>query len=791
MATSTHQIQTLPKSTFSPVARGVVQRRCACGTHTPGGGACGACERKKGTLQRREANRAQGAADAPAAAIVGEAGPPTDLSGVAAYSSTHTASGRPLEPSVAAQYRSRLGPLIDAVRIHDDAGAAAMTRQEGAVAFTSGANIYFSASAYRPHSPAGRNLLSHELAHVWQQHRADGPPAGYQSRPGDRYEQEADRMAASEAFTPPGSIRVPTGARQRRTAMEQIATELRNAVDGWGTDEQAIFNALAGRTPAQIAAIEAAYAALSGGETLESRLRDELSGDELGRALSLLRGESAATEAARQIWDAVEGIGTDESSIYSAVAGRTAEQWQAIQDAYRQMANEGLIPRLQDELSSSEWAHLQTMLPGAAGGAVTADDRATVAANEIQRAVDGFGTDEDAIYSALTGRTPAELGEIAQRYRLLTGEVMETRLRDELSDSDYERVQLLLHPEAPPDRIARELRSAMHRPGTDESAIMAILTGRSPAELPAIRAAYQRLYGESLETRLRDELGGPDLAQAMQLLGFGLLKPADEIHVAVSGPGTDEERLFAVLTEISTSRATIESTIDDYAAKKHGDMLADIRDDLSGRDLTRAMELLHGVASTKDCTPSQRGVALAAISVAISHAQNAVTRLDSDITAGVLSDSVKDALMANFNPAGSLGDVTLARAAHVSGVLATVRHNMLTAGDLTCTSPSPLPCGTTDSCNNAATVAWTCSQPGSLVRLCPAFFVSDTRVTHLLHEFIHHVLIGEPDKAYQEDTEGKGTGVKYSELRLLNDSSARDSLTNADSYAELAEDLSR
>ena len=706
----------------------------------------------------------------------------------AAAADSSAAAGRPLEPSVAARYRPGLGALVDHVRIHDDSSGNATAAREGAVAVTSGRDVFFSAGTYQPHSAAGGELLSHELAHVWQQHRSDGPPEGYQSKPGDRYEREADHIAATGAFTQAFPLRSPKGGiRQRRTGPEQIATEIRHAVEGLGTDEQAIFNALSGRTPAEITQIEAAYLALSGGETLESRLRDELSGDDLSRALSLLRGESAASEAARQIWNAVRGMGTDEESIYAAVAGRTAEQWQAIQEAYRQLAEESLITRLQDELSSGEWRHLQSLLPGAEGGAVTPDDRATVAANQIQAAVAGPGTDEEAIYSALTGRTADELQEIAKRYRMLTGEEMDARLRDELTDSEYQRVQLLLHPLDTPERVAVALRDAVQGPGTNESAIMAILTGRPAAELPLIRAAYQRLYGESLVDRLRDELSGDDLAQALQLERAGVLEAADEIHLAVSGPGTDEERLFAVLREISVSNATVEATIDRYARKGYGDMLANIRDDLSGSDFERAMELLHGSTPTASCSPDQRRDGLESISVATSMAQNCIARLDADIAAARLSSDVSSALAANFNPGGAPGAVTVALAAQVGAVLTQARDELLTKGAVTCTSPVPMPCGTTDPCapnpNCSSFVsAWTCPSAGALVRICPAFFVcGGDHPSTMLHEFVHHT--GVRDQHYHWD-------AAFATLTPRGDGSSTDSLNNADSFAYLAKDLS-
>ena len=107
-------------------------------------------------------------------------------------------------------------------------------------------------------------------------------------------------------------------------------------------------------------------------------------------------------------------------------------------------------------------------------------------------------------------------------------------------------------------------------------------------------------YNEPLVDRLRGELGGPDLVQALQLLNTGLLEPADEIYIAVTGAGTDEERLFAVLTALNAQadpRLAIQKAVDSYRTKGYGDMVADITGDLSGaRARARAQAARHQAA---------------------------------------------------------------------------------------------------------------------------------------------------------------------------------------------------
>ena len=79
------------------------------------------------------------------------------------------------------------------VRIHDDSGAADLSKRLGAVAFTFGRDIFLAADAPDLHSAAGERMLSHELTHV-QQQRASGTTRPRRvSAPGSPAEREAAR----------------------------------------------------------------------------------------------------------------------------------------------------------------------------------------------------------------------------------------------------------------------------------------------------------------------------------------------------------------------------------------------------------------------------------------------------------------------------------------------------------------------------------------------------------------------------------------------------------------------
>jgi hypothetical protein len=104
--------------------------------------------------------------------------------------------GRGLDRSVSDHVGAALGDSLSDVRIHADGAAAALARSVSARAFTVGRDIFFGPGEYRPGSPAGRELLTHELVHVVQQR--DAAPSGplTVSQPGDALEREADDVAS-------------------------------------------------------------------------------------------------------------------------------------------------------------------------------------------------------------------------------------------------------------------------------------------------------------------------------------------------------------------------------------------------------------------------------------------------------------------------------------------------------------------------------------------------------------------------------------------------------------------
>ena len=116
---------------------------------------------------------------------------------------------------------SHFGRDFGDVRIHTDHQAAESARAVDARAYTVGQHIAFDHGQYRPHTPAGQQLLAHELAHTIQQRGLQRAANTALLDPGvnSRYEREAERAARSVSMPTisahpgaPAICRVPAAA---------------------------------------------------------------------------------------------------------------------------------------------------------------------------------------------------------------------------------------------------------------------------------------------------------------------------------------------------------------------------------------------------------------------------------------------------------------------------------------------------------------------------------------------------------------------------------------------------
>jgi hypothetical protein len=188
---------------------------------------------------------------------------------------------------------------------------------------------------------------------------------------------------------------------------------------------------------------------------------------------------------------------------------------------------------------------------GAKSGGYTqaqADRDAKTLYDATKGGLTGWGTDEDAIFRTLEGKSTSDIDLLRRSYRDHYEGDLDTVLRKELGGGDRERLEKLLKgtpgkapaetPPPPPagEDAAARLKKAVDGVGTDEGAIRDVLKDRSKPEIDELARVYQQRYGHDLRGRLKDELGGRDEVELVdQMFDKGKIDTAD--------PNANVERL--------------------------------------------------------------------------------------------------------------------------------------------------------------------------------------------------------------------------------------------------------
>jgi hypothetical protein len=149
-----------------------------------------------------------------------------------------------------------------------------------------------------------------------------------------------------------------------------------------------------------------------------------------------------------------------------------------------------------------------------------------------------------------------------------------------------------------PAAIARRVHDAIAGLGTDEEAVYAALSelNHDPALIAQVSRTYLADYGETVETAIRGDFSGAELATAMGLIRASGAADhtaiARQVHDAIAGLGTDEEGVYAALSQLNHDATAIADVARIYLAEYGETLEAAIRGDFSGSELSTALGMI-------------------------------------------------------------------------------------------------------------------------------------------------------------------------------------------------------
>ncbi|XP_042307232.1 annexin A6 isoform X2 [Sceloporus undulatus] len=400
----------------------------------------------------------------------------------------------------------------------------------------------------------------------------------------------------------------------------QDAEALYNAMKGFGSDKDTIIDLLTSRSNKQRIEICHAYKALYG-KDLIADLKYELTGKFERLIVGLMRPLEYFD--AKEIKDALKGIGTDEKCLIEILASRTNQQIRALVEAYK----DAYERNLEEDVIADTAGHFKKMIIVLLQATREEDD---VVSEELveQDAKDlleagelKWGTDEAQFIYILGNRSKQHLRLVFDEYLKIAGKPIEASIRGELS-GDLEKLMLAVvkNVRSTSEYFADRLFKAMKGLGTRDNTLIRIMVSRSEIDMLDIREIFRTKYEKSLHHMIESDTSGdykkallklcggdddaageffPEAAQvAYQMWELsavakvelkGTIRPAASFNAdgdakvlrkAMKGFGTDEDAIIEVVTQ--RSNAQRQEIIQAYKSHYGRDLMADLKSELSG-----------------------------------------------------------------------------------------------------------------------------------------------------------------------------------------------------------------
>uniref|UniRef100_A0A674CAF0 Annexin n=1 Tax=Salmo trutta TaxID=8032 RepID=A0A674CAF0_SALTR len=304
----------------------------------------------------------------------------------------------------------------------------------------------------------------------------------------------------------------------------------------WGTEESIFIMLLGNRSFNHLQMVFDKYQEIAE-KSIEDSIKSELSGDFERLMLAVVQCiRSVPMYFAKRLYKSMKGLGTQDNTLIRIMICRSEIDMLDIRECFRMCYEKSLYNMIKEDTSGD---YKRTLLALCGGDDDLAGEffpeaaqlaykmwetsamtkvqlRPTIRpasdfdpaddAQNLRKAMKGFGTDEDVIIDIVANRSNEQRQEIRQAFKSILGRDLMKDLKSELS-KNLERliIGLML---TPAEFDAKMMRKAMEGAGTDEHALIEILVTRSNEEIHAMNAAYQDGYKKSMEEAIQSDTSG-------------------------------------------------------------------------------------------------------------------------------------------------------------------------------------------------------------------------------------------------------------------------------------------
>ncbi|XP_054257275.1 annexin B10-like isoform X1 [Macrosteles quadrilineatus] len=298
------------------------------------------------------------------------------------------------------------------------------------------------------------------------------------------------------------------------------AVALRQAMKGFGTDEQAIIDILTKRSYNQRQEISKTYATEIERDLIRD-LKSELSGNFKKVIIGLMT--HPVEYLCEQLHNALTGIlRCNKMALVEILCTRDYKEIKQINDTYEILYKRPLIEHV-CSVTSGDFRRFMTLIATAVRNQPmqVCPERAREQAEALYAAGEAkWGTDEAVFNKILAHESYGQLKLVFEEYKKISGRTIKQALQSELSGSLLDAMLAVVQNiENPKTFYANQLYKAIDGLGTDDATLIRIIVSRCEIDLGNIKQEYERLYGKTLESDVKGDTSGDYMKTLVALIG--------------------------------------------------------------------------------------------------------------------------------------------------------------------------------------------------------------------------------------------------------------------------------